>query len=160
MKNLILFRHGKSLWETGVSDFERDLNFIGIDRTHKSAKELQKKLNFEVDAWFSSPAQRARKTAEIAGEYFSTRPEITFDEKLYTFSFFDLLKFIKTIDNSIGSALFFGHNEAYTEFVNRMSNQYIDNLPTSGIAVFSFPISDWKEIEKGELIHLIKPKNL
>lgn len=160
MKNLILFRHGKSLWETGVSDFERDLSFIGVERTHKSAKELQNKLNFEIDSWFSSPAQRARRTAEIAAEYFPSNPNIILDEKLYTFSFFDLLKFIKNLDNSINSALFFGHNEAYTEFVNRMSNQYINKLPTSGVAVFSFDISDWKKMEKGELIHLIKPKKI
>lgn len=160
MKKLILFRHGKSLWETGVSDFERDLNFVGIERTQKSAKELVNRLNFSIDAWYSSPAQRARKTAGLAAEAFPEKPKIQFDEKLYTFSFFDLLKFIKNIDNQHKSAIFFGHNEAYTELINRMGDKYIDNLPTSGVAILEFDTQNWDEIEKGRLIELIKPKKL
>lgn len=160
MKRIILFRHGKSLWETGVSDFERDLNFIGIERAQKAAKELNKQLNFTIDACFSSPAQRARKTAEIAKAHIPNLPDIQFDEKLYTFSFFDLLRFIKALDNQYENVLFFGHNEAYTEFVNRMGNLYIENLPTAGVALLEFNTQDWNLLEKGKLITLIKPKKL
>lgn len=160
MKRIILFRHGKSLWETGVSDFERDLSFIGVERTEKAAKELNRRLNFTVDACFSSPAQRARKTAEIACPLIGAIPNPEFDEKLYTFSFFDLLRFIKNLDNQLENVLFLGHNEAYTEFVSRMSDQYLNNLPTSGVAIIEFDIKEWEQIEKGRLITLIKPKKL
>lgn len=160
MKRLILFRHGKSLWETGVSDFDRELSFVGIERTEKSAKELVKNLNFKLDVWYSSPAERARKTAELTAKHFKEKPEINLDERLYTFSFFDLLKFIKNLDNSTNSAIFFGHNEAYTEFVNRMGDNFQRNLPTSGVAIFEFDVKNWSEIEKGKIIRIIKPKEL
>ncbi|MFA7448168.1 MAG: histidine phosphatase family protein [Weeksellaceae bacterium] len=160
MKKLILFRHGKSLWDTGVSDFDRDLSFIGIERTHKSAKELVDRIDFDIDVWYSSPALRAKRTADLASEHFTKKPKIILDEILYTFSFFDLLKFIKNLDNSINSAMFFGHNEAYTEFVNRMGDKYLKNLPTSGVAVLEFDVENWNEIEKGRLIELVKPKEL
>lgn len=160
MKKLILFRHGKSLWETGVSDFDRDLSFVGEERTEKSAKELVKSLDFEIDIWYSSPAQRARRTADIVSKHFKEKPTINLDERLYTFSFFDLLKFIKSIDNSKKSALFFGHNEAYTEFVNRMGDHFQKNLPTSGVVIFEFHIDNWEEIEKGKILKIIKPKEL
>lgn len=159
MKKLILFRHGKSRWDMNVTDMKRDLLETGIERTKKSARTLSEYLDFEIDAWYSSPAVRAKRTADLTADFFSN-PEIKTDEQLYTFSFFDLLKFIKNLDNSIETAIFFGHNEAYTEFVNRMGNQYIENLPTSGVAIFEFDTKDWKSIEKGKTLHIIKPKSL
>lgn len=160
MKKLILFRHGKSLWDTGVSDFDRDLSFIGIERTHKSAKELVDRIDFDIDVWYSSPALRAKRTAELTSEYFTKKPEIILDETLYTFSFFDLLKFIKNLNNFTNSAMFFGHNEAYTELINRMGDKYLKNLPTSGVAILEFDVKNWNEIEKGRLSEIIKPKEL
>ncbi|MFA7687708.1 MAG: histidine phosphatase family protein [Moheibacter sp.] len=159
MKHLILFRHAKSSWEQNVNDKQRDLLEIGVERTRKSAAQLKVDLPFEPQNWFSSPAVRARKTAEIAAEYF-TSPSVQFDEDLYTFSFFDLLKTIKNFDNGFDSAIVFGHNEAFTEFVSRMGNQYINNLPTSGIAWIEFDTDQWSLIEKGNTRLIIRPKNL
>lgn len=160
MKKIILFRHGKSLWETGVSDFDRDISFIGEERTEKSANELLRQLDFEIDIWFSSPAKRARRTAEITASKFNNPIDINYDEKLYTFSFFDLLRFIKNLDNEYQTAIFFGHNEAFTEFTNRMGNDFQNNLPTSGVAIMAFDTNDWQALEKGKTISIIKPKKL
>lgn len=160
MKKVILFRHGKSLWETGVNDFERNISFIGEERTEKSSIELLKQLDFEIDIWYSSPAKRARRTAEIVASKFSNPIKINFDEKLYTFSFFDLLRFIKQIDNKYDTAIFFGHNEAFTEFTNRMGDNFQKKLPTSGVAIIEFNTNDWQELEKGKTISIIKPKKL
>ncbi|MFA5620393.1 MAG: histidine phosphatase family protein [Weeksellaceae bacterium] len=160
MKKIILFRHGKSAWESGISDFERDLNPIGVKRTGKSAEYLFKNPHLKIDAWYSSPAKRAERTAEIAAGHFHEIPEIRLNRVLYTFSFFDLLKFVKKLDNSLQTIILFGHNEAFTEFVNRMGNQYLDNLPTSGVAILEFDISDWQKIDKGKTLSIIKPKSL
>lgn len=160
MKRIILFRHGKSRWDSGVSDFERNLAPVGIEKTHKSAKELSGILDFKIDVWYSSPAKRAERTAEIAASYFPKPSEIHYDQSLYTFSFFDLLKFIKNLAHKNQSAIFFGHNEAYTEFANRMGNIYLDNLPTSGVVIIEFEAKHWSEIEKGKTLKIIKPKEL
>lgn len=159
MKRIILFRHGKSGWGLPVSDIDRDLEKSGKIRTRKSAEALKKKINFEIDAWFSSPATRARKTAEITADYFNQN-KIEINDSFYTFSFFDLLKEIKKLDNGLNTVIVFGHNEAFTEFVNRMGSQYIENLPTSGVAIIEFAADEWNEIEKGETQLVIKPKNL
>src|SRR5690606_3931169 len=142
-----------------VNDIDRDLEKSGKERTQKSAEELKKKINFKIDAWFSSPAIRARKTAEIAAGYFDNN-KIKINDSFYTFSFFDLLKEIKKLDDEIGTVIIFGHNEAFTEFVNRMGSHYLDNLPTSGVAVLEFDSRNWSQIEKGETKLIIKPKNL
>jgi phosphohistidine phosphatase len=160
MKTLILFRHAKSRWDMGVNDRERDLEMVGLERTKKSASHLASILNFKIDTWQSSPALRARRTADIASTYFQNVPELEINENLYTFSFFDLLKVVKNLDNQHQSAIIFGHNEAFTEFVNRMGNQFIDNLPTSGVAILQFQTNDWNQIEKGITLHILKPKLL
>lgn len=160
MKSVILFRHGKSRWDVGVRDFDRDLEAIGIERSKKSAEALSKTFHKKIDAWYSSPAQRAKHTAKIAVDFFPEKPIIQLIDELYTFSFFDLLKFLKSLDNNLATVICFGHNEAFTEFVNRMGNQHIDNLPTSGVATIEFPVQSWKEIEKGQTKFIIKPKNL
>jgi phosphohistidine phosphatase len=160
MKTLILFRHAKSRWDLGVHDRERDLETIGIERTHKTASHLKSILDFEIDAWQSSPALRAKRTAEIASTHLEKVPELIINENLYTFSFFDLLKAVKNFQNQHKSAIIFGHNEAFTEFVNRMGNQYTDNLPTSGAAIIHFETDNWSQIEKGKTQIILKPKLL
>lgn len=160
MKKLIIFRHGKSNWDVGVSDRERDLEEIGIERTQKSAQELVKRIDFNLKNWYSSPAKRAFKTAEIASTFFTQKPNLQIDENLYTFSFFDLLKVIKNFDSTMEDAIIFGHNEAFTEFINRMGNTYLENLPTSGVALIEFDQNQWTEIENGKTKWIIKPNKL
>jgi len=160
MKKLILFRHGKSRWDAPVNDRERDLEAIGIERTQKSAKELVSKLDFIPEKWFSSPALRAFRTAGEALKAFPGQNEIQISEALYTFSLFDLLKEIKNLDDKIESAIIFGHNEAFTEFVNRLGDIFIDNLPTSGVAWLEFNVNQWDKINRGRTRLIIKPKNL
>jgi len=159
MKQLILFRHAKSRWDLGVNDRDRDLEQIGIERTLKSAEKLLELNQKKLQKWYASPALRARKTAEIAQSFFE-HPEIEIIENLYTFSFFDLLKEVKKFDNELNSVIVFGHNEAFTEFVNRMGNLYIENLPTAGVACIEFDTENWSDLEKGLTKFIIKPKQL
>lgn len=159
MKKLILFRHGKSRWDA-PNDRERDLETRGVERTQKSAKVLISKLDFAPQKCFSSPALRARKTAEEAINNFSQNIEIQLNENLYTFSFFDLLKEIKKFGEDFDSAILFGHNEAFTEFANRMGDVYLEHLPTSGAVWLEFDAKNWKEIEKGKTRLIIKPKEI
>lgn len=160
MKTLILFRHAKSRWDIGVKDQFRDLEDVGIERANKSANRLVSILDYEIDTWQTSPAVRAKKTAQIASSYFEKAPKIEINENLYTFSFFDLLKEVKKLDDKHQTAIIFGHNEAFTEFVNRMGNEYLENLPTAGIAILEFSAGSWKNIERGITKTIIKPKNL
>lgn len=159
MKHLILFRHAKSRWDEQVNDRERNLETIGVERTHKAARQLKSDLSFVPENWISSPAIRAKRTAEIAASYFEN-PQIEINDSLYTFSFFDLLKAVRSLDENFNSAVLFGHNEAFTEFVSRMGNRYIDHLPTSGIAWIEFDTEQWSLIDKGNTRLIIKPKKL
>ena len=84
MKTLILVRHAKSSHTYGVSsDFDRPLN----DRGFREAAEMGKKLfkkKVLIDQFVSSPAVRAKTTAELfVAEYGRKLKEIFFVPTLY-----------------------------------------------------------------------------
>ena len=79
MKTLILVRHAKSSHTYDVSsDFDRPLN----DRGFREAAEMGKKLfkkKVQIDQFVSSPAVRAKTTAELfVAEYSRKLKEIFF----------------------------------------------------------------------------------
>lgn len=160
MKRLILVRHGKSSWDYLVEDKDRPLK----ERAYKDAEYVisafKAHLDFSVVA-FSSPAKRAKTTAElfkqqlpIAEKDFSIVPE------LYTFNSREVLGFIKDVDDDLGNIMLFGHNPAYTELVNSLGNLPIDNLPTSSLVSIVFDTVSWSEIQNGTTQLYLFPKNL
>ncbi len=71
MNNLILLRHGQSVWNkekrfTGFADVELTED-LGKSEA-KNAGQLIKKLNIEFDAYFTSRLKRAKNTLEIVLE--------------------------------------------------------------------------------------------
>ena len=81
-KTLLLIRHAKSSWDiSNLNDFERPLN----DRGKKDAPAMAKRLlhkKISIDAFVSSPAKRAKKTAELfCQEYGKKDDDIIFITK-------------------------------------------------------------------------------
>src|SRR5690349_9793579 len=98
MKTILLVRHAKSSWENfSVTDEERPLN----DRGKKNAPEMAKRLlkkNIAIDAFISSPAKRAKTTAEyFAEEYGVSKKKIILIPELYMAA---AAAFINTIQNA------------------------------------------------------------
>ena len=50
----------------------------------------------------------------------------------------NVINFITNIDDSYEKVMIFGHNHAFTSICNIFGDQYIDNLPTSGLVVIKF----------------------
>ena len=84
MKTLILVRHAKSDWnEPGLSDIERPLNERGKKDAPMMAKRLRKK-GLKIDAFLSSPAKRAFRTARFFAEEFDVKKDnIQVEKVLY-----------------------------------------------------------------------------
>ncbi|MFO7745824.1 MAG: histidine phosphatase family protein [Psychroflexus sp.] len=160
MKRLIFVRHGKSSWDSSVEDKDRPLK----ERAYKDADHvisaLKAYLNFPVEV-FSSPAKRAKTTAElfktelnIEDQHFHIKPQ------LYTFDADEVLQFINNLDDKLDNVMLFGHNPAYTTMVNKLGRMPIDNLPTTGLVSIVFEIESWKQIQKGETHLYLFPKKL
>ncbi len=147
MKKLLLIRHAKSSWDnTTISDFERTLN----DRGKKDAPVMAKRLlekNISIDAFISSPAKRARKTAELFTEvYKKEKQPIIFIEELYAAvadTFFDVLS---NTDDNYSTIAVFSHNPGITDFANMLTNAKIDEMPTCSIFGVTIDTKKWIDL--------------
>jgi phosphohistidine phosphatase len=152
MKTLLLIRHAKSSWDdTSLSDFDRPLNERGKADAPKMGKRLRKN-NVKIDAFISSPAKRAKKTAEcFINEYDRNPGEIIFISSLYDASVSDFNAAIKIIDDKYISAALFSHNPGITSLANELiSGTNLDNMPTSSVFAVKADVEKWKDFSKAK----------
>lgn len=162
-KTLLLIRHAKSSWEIGtLNDFERPLN----DRGKRDAPEMAKRLkekNVLIDAFVSSPAKRAKKTAEYFIEaYGRSKDDIIFISKLYHPAAEIFYEVAGEMPDHFNSIAIFSHNPGISDFVNLLVESVrIDNLPTCGVFAVKFKGS-WKDFGKvkKEFLFFDYPKNV
>ncbi|MEN9335591.1 MAG: hypothetical protein RLZZ500_578 [Bacteroidota bacterium] len=157
---LSLVRHAKSSWDLPLEDKLRPLNEIGVSRAHRMKTLIQQEL-VHADFVFSSPAVRARTTAQICleGLNFDAKAVLIAPE-LYTFEVQKLETFVKKIDSSLTHVFLFGHNSAITDFVNKFGDRYIENVPTSGWVTLEFETTSWNQIQRGKTIRFRSPSDL
>jgi phosphohistidine phosphatase len=150
MKTLLIIRHAKSSWDIGsLNDFERPLN----ERGKKDAPEMAQRLSdkkINIDAFISSPAKRAKKTAEFFCLVYNKKEEdIIFISALYHASTQTFYETIEGIDDNFNVVAVFSHNPGITSFVNELTDSVkIDNMPTCGIFAVTIDIDKWKSFTK------------
>jgi|GEM_PF-5566903 len=107
---LFVLRHGKSDWSTGDPDFDRPL----ADRGRASAQRVGIWMSEEgllPDRVISSPARRARDTAELACRMLELKESrIHFDERIYGGSIGELLASLAEHASEAQQVLLVGHN--------------------------------------------------
>lgn len=151
MKSLLLIRHAKSDWgDLTLKDFDRPLNDRGKrDAPVMAHRLLDKKV--KIDAFISSPAKRAKKTAELfASQYKQDKKDIIFFDKLYladTEAFFDV---ISQTDDDHSAIAVFSHNEGITTFANQLSDVRVDDMPTCSIFAVKMELKKWKDFREAE----------
>ncbi len=151
MKNLTLIRHGKASQDFGYKDFDRPLLNIGVENSILIANKFANDLLDDILIW-SSSAKRASGTAKIFLKCWNMDSNlIQFKDELYTFDGSNLEKIIKSLPLEVKNILIFGHNGAITDFVNKFGNNYVDNVPTSGLVSIEFETNDWKLISTGKI---------
>lgn len=162
MKTLVIIRHAKSSWDNiSLSDFERPLNDRGLRDAPRMGKRLNEK-EITPDLLLTSPAKRALTTCHFFADALQCpATSITTDPALYHASEETILKIIKSQADTSDVIFLFGHNPGLTDFVNKITDTYIQNIPTCGMVGLSFTVSHWNEIrwESGELIFFDYPKN-
>lgn len=147
MKRLVLIRHAKSSWkEVGVTDIDRKLNKRGKRDAPFMAGKLGEKEQ-TPDVILSSPAKRARKTAECMAEGVGyPKKRIRFEEDGYTFSAGEVLHLLRQVEDSCRSLFFVGHNYGLTDLAEQLTGQPLGNVPTSGIVGMECNINSWKQL--------------
>lgn len=160
MKQLVLIRHAKSSWEHDVKDAERPINKRGFNDATLVSKSL-KMTSYVPEIFFSSSAKRTLSTCEIFIKTLNLdKKKLNIKDELYDFGGQNVIDFIKKIDNSYNNVMIFGHNHAFTSICNIFGDQFIDNLPTSGLVVINFDVNSWQNIKKGVTELTIFPRDL
>jgi len=151
-KTLLVVRHAKSSWDiSSMNDFERPLN----DRGKKDAPIMAKRLEDKkiiIDAFVSSPAKRAKKTAELfCSVYGKPEGEIIFVSKLYHAGIDVFYEVVEELNEAYSKVAIFSHNPGITGFVNTLINGvHIDNLPTCGVFAIQVQTEKWKDFKKSK----------
>jgi len=160
MKTLYITRHAKSSWEENVEDHRRPLNERGkLDIVLMSNYVA---ANFKKpDLIKTSDANRALTTASQFQKAFSLPDDkFTIDPEMYDFSGGSVIDAIESTPNSVNILMVCGHNYGLTHIVNKLGNEYIDNLPTCGFVQIDFDTDSWKGLFQGKTKAMVFPKHL
>tara|TARA_B100000575_G_scaffold97568_1_gene77864 strand:- start:160 stop:648 length:489 start_codon:yes stop_codon:yes gene_type:complete len=146
MKVITFLRHSKSSWDYDILDIHRPLSPIGIEKVKKTAN-LSKDQFISSEIIFTSSANRSLYTSILLAKSLTINfNKIKICDELYTFSFTEVMEFIKTIDNIYSNVVLVGHNPAYTEISNYFSENKILNLPTARWFSLKFKSDNWSDI--------------
>ena len=161
MKTILLMRHAKSDWGAQyATDFERPLNARGQrDAPVMAAFLASHKLLPELI--ISSPAQRARLTAQFVSKERTFSGELRFDRRIYLASPAMLLDVVQELPDEVETAMLVGHNPGMEDLVELLCNGNV-RMPTAAIASLRLYADSWTEARKGaaHLQWLVKPKIL
>lgn len=161
MKTVCLVRHAKSSWKNvDSSDIERPLNKRGEHDAPFMATLIKNKISIP-DIILSSPAVRAYSTAKIFAEILDYPiDKIKIDSNIYESGAKYVLKDLKGLSESISKVMIFGHNPDITYLASHLTGEYIDNIPTCGVAGIDFDIKEWKKLDEksGKLKFFEYPK--
>jgi phosphohistidine phosphatase len=161
MKTVLLMRHAKSDWGTQyATDLDRPLNARGQrDAPMMAAFLASHKLLPEII--ISSPAQRARSTAETVASVRDFDGELIFDRRIYLASPDMLVEVIRELPDEVETAMLVGHNPGMEDMIMMLCGGNA-RMPTAAIAGLRMYAESWPEVRGGDayLQWLIKPKIL
>jgi phosphohistidine phosphatase len=148
MKTLFVVRHAKSSWKfEELSDVDRPLKGRGI-RDAKTVADYLAENDVKPDVVYSSPATRALHTALIfcrrLGYPFA---EIQIRDSLYMTKVSDMIEVVKSAPDQADTIMLFGHNPTITNFINKLADQKIGHMPTTGMVSLQFDIEKWSEMD-------------
>ena len=147
MKTLFLLRHAKSSWNNPtLEDRHRPLNKRGMQDAPLMGSRLMAR-DETLDHVITSPATRARRTAELFAEAcgFSV-DNIAEESDLYFSSTRSIEDLIILQNGGIQSLMLVFHNPDITYFANSIDTaNRIANVPTCGLIKLSCDIETWRD---------------
>ena len=159
MKQLFLLRHAKSSWDDpALSDFERPLNRRGREAAPFMGELIAKKM-ITPEIVISSPAVRARQTAELFKDAAGLQCPFRFERAIYDASLTDLRTIVTELEEEYVSALLVGHQPGTRELIRFLTGESPE-VPTACFASRSLNVDNWADIRNGsgKLELILRPK--
>ena len=143
-RRLIIMRHAKSSWSSGVaSDHARPLN----KRGRRDAPWIAEKLcraDWKPKLVLSSDSQRTRETYALMNEFFGDETEVKFLSSLYHAGVSELREAFHGVSEEIDCVLALGHNPGWEEAVACLTGQSI-TMTTANAALLETDCPSWSE---------------
>jgi len=158
MKTILILRHAKSDWSAPYNtDFERPLTKRGL-RDAPLMGEVLALFECVPDRMLSSPAIRARQTAELVAKACGYRLSIHWQDSFYGGGSQDLISALQRLPNAIERPMLIGHNPTLEETVALLLGQvgeswswdFAIRIPTAGLVCLDVDIVDWPDLEPGD----------
>ena len=162
MKSVILFRHGKSDWNSNYGqDHNRPVSKRGIKAAKKMGRYLSK-IDEVPDLTISSTAIRALNTAKLAIKAGAWGTNLDHEKKIYESTVKTLIDILSTQRDDYENIGIVGHEPTFSSFIQLCNNNNWIRFPTASMARINFGIDKWSEIgfEFGSLIWLCRPKEI
>ena len=162
MKTLLMMRHAKSSWDSGVeSDHARPLNKRGR-RDAPVMAQLLCSSDMVPDLIVCSDAKRTCETLELMQpvfDKFGTEPTIEIGESFYHAPASEWLEKLVELSDDFSSAMFLGDNPGAEELIMHFTGAY-HSMPTAAIACFEFDTESWSSCEEPRLVDVWRPKEI
>lgn len=160
MKKLLIMRHAKSDWGSGLADHERPLNKRGSKAASAMGKALEA-MGEVPDQVISSTATRAATTVRLAAEAGAWSSEITYSDDLYGTSVRGALEVLLEADPGAASVMLVGHEPTWSSLVQHLTGGSVV-IKTATIAAVDLYIRDWADAldARGELLYLLQPRTI
>lgn len=151
-RTLILLRHGKSDYPSGLRDFDRPLADRGEGEAGAAGRWLRS-TQPRIDAVLCSAALRTRQTFAATGIVASVR----YSENVYEASPGDVLAEIRLTESAVRTLLVVGHAPGMPGLAMRLATDDSDEsamrelstkFPTSAMAVLEFT-GEWSALDAG-----------
>ena len=152
-RELLILRHGKSDWSTGVTDFDRPLQDRGKRGAQRMGVWLQRQ-GLIPDHVVTSPAERALVTAEKTCKVMGMGTSvIKTNKRVYDAGLEDLLDVLKDCPKKARRVMLVGHNPGLEQLLLYLAGdtglpEDGKLLPTATLARLSMPDS-WKNLGSG-----------
>ena len=160
---LTLVRHAKSSWKDPLlDDFDRPLNKRGRQNAPSMGRRLAA-AGYRPDLIISSPARRARETAQLIAEELAVAEEapILYEPGIYGANETELLGIIRNFDDSCYEVALVGHNPGLTELASLLAACRIENIVTCGVVRLELDLPAWRQARAqcGRMLFYDYPKN-
>ncbi len=148
MKRLLLFRHGKSDWDSDApSDHARPLAKRGV-RSARAMGRVLARSGAVPDMVLSSPAVRALTTAELAAAAGAWGCPVQVAPVLYGASPGDVVRLVRDQDDGLGSLMLVGHEPTWSGVAALLSGAHVQ-VKTATVVALDFEGQAWDQVAPG-----------
>jgi phosphohistidine phosphatase len=142
-------RHAKSDWGAGFSsDRERPLAPRGIKAAKRMGRAITR-IGAAPDLILSSPAVRARSTAELAAKAGGWSGPIEIVASFYGGMWNDVVDGVLGVGRSVDRIMVVGHEPTWSELVSVLTGGGCVAMPTAAVAHVALIGQHWSELGPG-----------